>query len=833
MATTLQLEYKVKADEALASLSEIQNELEQLKRTQAQVQEGSEDWNQLGNSIAALESQVSASTSEFNRLNSIAEGTANTMKQLKSEAKQLENALAGIDPGTEEFTKLSAQLNGVRDKMKDVRESSNLGGSSFEQLSTKASLLRGDVQNLDFAGVGEKLKDLSSSAKSVNFSDFTSGLKEAGKGVVALGRTLLASPIGIFVASIGAIVGALALWKSAANDVDESLENALTSQKLISESEMADVEAVNNKTEQLKAQGKSQKEILELRQKETREAITALEAQLVTQKEIKRQQVESAERNKKILSGILQFITLPLQLLLGGVDMLTEKLNSMGLISDETFAKVGNLRGRMNDSVSSLLFDPEEVAAENDKTIKESEQTLEKLKEQQAGYSNQVADINRQAAEKAAEQRRKNREALEQALEEERDLKIAAIADDVARNKASLDAELADKKANIQAKIDAIKGNSDEEKSTREALLNQIKLLEQNHAIEVKSINDKAAKDKYEAEQLRLQQAREMLEQELALEDEIARSKAERNGDLKELNRLEVEALAASYDAKFELARNNAELEKQLQEELNAQVKEINDKYRKQEEDAEKASADKLLQERLERIQKAADALGEIGSTLSQVQSIIDAYAEENNSRAQAAQEEQTSNLESEYQRRLASVEGNEQATSEVEKLFATKRKALDTKQMLERNERAKADFKRNKAFQIAQATISGATSVLQAYASQLSVPTIDAPIRGAIAAAAAGAMAIAQIAAIARTKFQGESGGAEGASSGSFSGAGSSSAPSAGEARPMQFSTATQTQQQGAVIQSQPARVYVVESDILDVSSQRQRRENKATVVE
>ena len=67
-----------------------------------------------------------------------------------------------------------------------------------------------------------------------------------------------------------------------------------------------------------------------------------------------------------------------------------------------------------------------------------------------------------------------------------------------------------------------------------------------------------------------------------------------------------------------------------------------------------------------------------------------------------------------------------------------------------------KKAFEVNKALQIAQATIQTYQSATAAYASQLTIPTPDAPIRAAIAAGAAVASGLAQIAVISKTKFQG-----------------------------------------------------------------------------
>jgi len=123
-----------------------------------------------------------------------------------------------------------------------------------------------------------------------------------------------------------------------------------------------------------------------------------------------------------------------------------------------------------------------------------------------------------------------------------------------------------------------------------------------------------------------------------------------------------------------------------------------------------------------------------------------------------------------------------------------------------------KKAFLVNKALQIAQATIETYRSATAAYASQLSIPTPDAPIRAAAAAAIATAFGIAQVAQIARTKFEGRGSSTPSVSSPSSIGAGAGQAP--------QFNTvgASGTNQLAESIANQnqtPSRAYVVASDI------------------
>lgn len=70
--------------------------------------------------------------------------------------------------------------------------------------------------------------------------------------------------------------------------------------------------------------------------------------------------------------------------------------------------------------------------------------------------------------------------------------------------------------------------------------------------------------------------------------------------------------------------------------------------------------------------------------------------------------------------------------------------------------EEQKKAFKRNQALQIAETVIRTYSSATAAYNSQLAIPTPDAPIRAAIAAAAAVAAGLVNVAKIKAQKFEG-----------------------------------------------------------------------------
>jgi len=119
-----------------------------------------------------------------------------------------------------------------------------------------------------------------------------------------------------------------------------------------------------------------------------------------------------------------------------------------------------------------------------------------------------------------------------------------------------------------------------------------------------------------------------------------------------------------------------------------------------------------------------------------------------------------------------------------------------------------KRAFNRNKALSIAETLMSTYQAAQKAYASQLSVPTLDAPIRASVAAGVAVAAGLANVAAIASQKFSGgsASGGAgAGARGATISGGGGGSVGvDVGSLVP---NTATPT--------PEPVRAYVVSNEI------------------
>lgn len=152
--------------------------------------------------------------------------------------------------------------------------------------------------------------------------------------------------------------------------------------------------------------------------------------------------------------------------------------------------------------------------------------------------------------------------------------------------------------------------------------------------------------------------------------------------------------------------------------------------------------------------------------------------------------------------------------------------------------ESQKRAFQIKKAASLAQATIETYQAAQSAYASQMTIPTPDAPIRANIAAAIAIASGLARVAVIAKTKFEG--GGATATGGGGGGGGNLGTFTQGGGGQPPQGLTAqntvTQLNPDGTVAsqgqrQTAPMKAYVVESESRAVTERVNKLSNNSKI--
>lgn len=232
---------------------------------------------------------------------------------------------------------------------------------------------------------------------------FTGAVNAGSVAFKGLKVAIAATGIGALVVALGTII---AYW----DDIKEAFSGLSAQQVKLNEEgqknleqQQKKLEAIDGQEEILKAQGKTEKEILQIKALQTDEAIKAAEVNLENAKQTKNAQVEAAKRNKEFLKGALDFVSIPLTLLLRSIDAIGKALG-----------KDFGLTEGFKENVANLIFDPEEVAKEGDKAVNEAQAALDKLKNQRAGFQNQIKAIDKQAADDAAKKAEENNKKAEE-----------------------------------------------------------------------------------------------------------------------------------------------------------------------------------------------------------------------------------------------------------------------------------------------------------------------------------------------------------------------------------------------------------------------------------
>tara|TARA_B100001093_G_scaffold54428_1_gene46131 strand:- start:18959 stop:20620 length:1662 start_codon:yes stop_codon:yes gene_type:complete len=292
------------------------------------------------------------------------------------------------------------------------------GKEAVKQIKDTAKALDNFNSELEKNREGMQILDQLTGGAVSQFQDYKNSVKGGIGAIKSLSKSFKGLKAAIISTGIGAIVVALGLivayWddiKELVSGVSKEQEDLLELQQQSVAQSQAASDAISATSNTLKLQGKSERDILNLKKAQTDETIAALEAQLITQKEIKKAQVESAERNQNIAKGIIAFLSAPLLIITGLIDGITNSLASLGIIEEAT-----SLTEDYLESTSSLLFDPEAVAGAADETIKETEDQLTKLKNTRDGFILQQQAQDQKAAD---DELQKKKDANQKLLDEE------------------------------------------------------------------------------------------------------------------------------------------------------------------------------------------------------------------------------------------------------------------------------------------------------------------------------------------------------------------------------------------------------------------------------
>jgi hypothetical protein len=387
-------------------------------------------------------------------------GSQRTLGQLEKQAEQLNEELRKVPLGTKAFKDLKSQLIGVNKEIKNTELSmealdneqvaSELGSvagavgdmtSAFVLLGGSGGALEETAQNIEKAlgismafkgaieGIASGRKLLNNIVKQSNALQqannmitvlatgvmklFGGSVDTTSKSFKNLRGAIIGTGIGALVVAVGLLIANFDKLKEAINGVSKAQKDALDDQQKAVD--LAD-ERLNSISEQeniLKLQGKSEREILNMKINSVSAAINERKIRLGMQREELKAGIEAEKRNKRILETGIEVVTFVPRMIAKFVDLeikafnfIINEMRKIPFVSDLLGGKDLSIdfsvSGTADDLISSaagLIFDPEDASKKADETLKASEKAIKELENQQAGFRLSIKSIDDKATE--------------------------------------------------------------------------------------------------------------------------------------------------------------------------------------------------------------------------------------------------------------------------------------------------------------------------------------------------------------------------------------------------------------------------------------------------
>jgi hypothetical protein len=362
------------------------------------------DFKSMKSEIRELTVQAQQAVMQFGEFSPEAIRAEQALAQARDRMDDFNDRVKAVNP--DKFAQVNTVVQGVARGFQAAQGAMALFGTQSEELEKTMVKLQGAM------ALAEGLEGLGKIQQQFT-AIFTNVVSGAKKAFAAIKAGIGSTGIGLLVVALGSIVAYWDEIKEAVSGVSDEQKELLKNTQKTAEANEKSYDNISKSENILKAQGKTEEEILKLKINAAKVSIQNLKAQLTTQENVRQSQIDTAKRNRDILQGMIRFVMFPLSLLLKGIDEAGRALGqNFGL--EEGFSK----------GIAEMVFDPEEVKQESDKAIQASKDALLKLENDVAGYELAIKDIRKKGREdkeksdKEAEQKEKERIAKLEALKD-------------------------------------------------------------------------------------------------------------------------------------------------------------------------------------------------------------------------------------------------------------------------------------------------------------------------------------------------------------------------------------------------------------------------------
>ena len=319
------------------------------------------------------------------------------------------------------FNALSKSVGGVLDGFQAVEGAMGLVGVESEAL--QETMLR--VQSV--MALSQGVQGLMEAKDS--FKQLGTVALDALKGI----RTgLAATGIGLFLVALGTIV---AYW----DDIKAAVSGVTEEQKKLNEESHANFETskeqlttLDAQDNILKLQGKSEREILNLKIAKVNTAIELGKIELQNVIKTSKAEEEAAIKNYNLTKKIVDFtldaalflpklMLMPIDMAIKGANKVSEALGLGKLVSFDLSKTLDDMQSQFSGFIAGSIFNVEEVKSEGEKTRKGLEKELKDLENQKAGFQLSIKEMDKANAQKSIDAQKDEQDKKLQAEKEYND----------------------------------------------------------------------------------------------------------------------------------------------------------------------------------------------------------------------------------------------------------------------------------------------------------------------------------------------------------------------------------------------------------------------------
>lgn len=682
-------------------------------------------------------------------------GLADLRRQLKESKDEILaiNSSGIIDQGKLDAAvtragRLKDELNHTNEQIKIMS-----GGSDFEKVSNGLSLIGSQLKDMDFEGAAQSATTLTNVVKNMNpkevmagFKSFITVIGQLGTAFLEMGLKLLANPIFLLIAVVGAIVAVIVIFKDKIKILGDAFDMMMMPLNLL-------IQGLKNLGDWLGLTTFAEDEAAD-------KTIAAAEKRIEANKKVTENMDREFARQIKLAKANGEDV---LQLQLRQAAMLQAQA---GKDLDEYNSKIANLNTKFRNETDKK--EKEEIK----KKIKETQDLRDEAKQKEtdviyerktliAQHNTDMAEENKKANEKALKDRQEHNKKIEAAEKEHlalmrsiEDLEIANMEDgldkDIKSAQTAYDRKLEDmKKFHFRSEDerdryeDAIR--KEKEKADKEAIDKDLERIEKERKLRL---------DEYDKAKAEYNKFREEVAQAQQKYDDFILQKTgtelqKRQSQLDKDYKVQQDSLDSAKKAELELVKGNWEKEIEVQTKYQ-ELSEALEKLHNKESGDIKDNADK------EELKKVVDKWVKISQDVmkfaNQINALLDQNDQQRIKNIDESNRVQDDQLERKHQTEVSREGLSAAQKKSIDDKYAKLKYQNDLKAWKETENIKKQQFARDKAFRMAGVVMDTAAAIAKSVSE--SPETFGAP--WSIFSAANGAI---QLAAIASQTYQGSAG--------------------------------------------------------------------------